>query len=524
MSANAFLIALALGLGQAPKDVTDADKQGFFKLVSNLPTMPAGHAAVFTEESVKKAAPFVHVLFSLSEKDMEKKEIFPLLILTWQLAGVDTARQYGAKNFERISHPQIKRQWAFGLFQQNAASPEIVAFLRQQLEREGVESEFGLGPQFQAFKERVILADEIAKQPKVELVKRHIKKNRFPNHGGWFSYTAANCIFAPGPLLIAARPLNNDGFGPNRGKQGELFTSDVVKSTTTRRLIPPIKPDREISRDFSWPILSVNPQGDLLCRWTILGNGDHGFAVLKKGADSFTVKHVKDLYIQYDARVVNDPDGNWYLIHWSSGHCLVFKMDDALNLTQLGKLTSAEFSSFGDCDGRFITKDVLHLAWGLRSVDFHVNTRKWLHHRERYRPERPGAQDVTAIQLKDYSLHHLWSMDGGKEHAKLTGVYCQAEANLEPLKVCANRHYRAVAIGNRIVVCYTPDDSPTKVFFRVIHHGTMGPISEMTVENKLDYSLWRESMQMHVEADRIWFVNTIEPDTVFELQIVDRKR
>jgi hypothetical protein len=530
MSTKILLVGLALGLGQASKDVTDADKQAFFKLLPNLPTQPAGHGPpVFTKEALKKAAPLAPVLFALTQKDLQKDETLMVTILTWQLAGVEEARQYGIKNFASIAHPSIKLWWSVGLFEAKAAPPEVVIFLRKALEAGAADKEewFGYGPHFQEFKERVIRADEIGKQPKVELVKKHIKKNRFPNHGGGFSYGTANCTFAPGPLLIAARPLNNDKLGPKTDQQGELFTCDVISGASGHRLIPQPKgfiPKYDFDHYFSSPVLSVNVRGDLLCRWTMEGNSHHGFALLKKGSESFVVKRHIGLALQYDSNVVADPEGNWYLIHWGSGYCLVLRLDDALNLTQLGKLTSAEFASFRGCDARFIAKDVLHLAWNLRSVDFHVTSRKWLHHRQLHRPEQPGAGELTAVQLGDDSLHHLWSMDGGKEHPKLTGVYCQAESNLEPLKVCASRHYRAIAVGNRIVVCYTLENALTKVFFRVIHHGTMGPVSEIAVENKLDYSLWRDSMQLNAEADRIWFVNTIEPEAVYELMIVDRKR
>jgi hypothetical protein len=245
MSANVLLISLVLGVGQPPKEVSDADKQAFFKLVAGLPGEPVGHAAIFTKEAVKKAAPFARVLFALTEKDLEKEESGAFMILTWQLAGVEQARDYGIKNFARIAHPRIKVWWADALFGQNAAPPEIVTFLRKALEREGEYLDHFHGPHFQARKERVILADEINKQPKVELVKKHVQKNRFPAHGGGFDYHSAYCIFAPGPLLIAARPLNNDRGGPDRGRQGELFTSDIVKGTTSQCLIPPIKPLRD---------------------------------------------------------------------------------------------------------------------------------------------------------------------------------------------------------------------------------------------------------------------------------------
>ena len=530
MSTKILLVGLAVGLAQAPKEPTDADKQAFFKLLVNLPTQPAGHGPpVFTKEALKKAAPSAPVLFTLTEKDLERKEIQGLQILAWQLAGNNEARQYGVKNFAGIAHPSIKLWWSVGLFEAKAAPPEVVVFLRRALEA-GVgatEAWFGYGPRFQEFKERVALADEIAKQPKIELVKKHFNKSRIPEHGGEDSYRTANFIFAPGPLVIAARPLNNDKDGRKRDQQGELFSFNLIKGESSRRLIPQPKgfqPKYDFLHYFDSPVVSINARGDLLCRWTLAGNGDHAFALLKKGANSFVVKRVTDLYIQYQSLVVSDPDGNWYLIHWKSGqYCAVYHIDEEVNLKQLGKLTSK------DCgwtyDARFIAKDVLHLFCDLRSVDFHVKSGKWLHHREIQRSELPDqVGTVTAVQLKDDSLHYFWTLDGGKEKAKLTGVYYQAETKLEPLKVCASRHYRAIAVGNRIAVCFTLEGALTKVFFRVIHHGTMGPVSEITVENKYDYSLWRDFMQLHAEADRIWFVNTMEPDAVYEFMIADGKR
>src|SRR6185503_19543639 len=120
-----------------------------------------------------------------------------------------------------------KVHFAHGLFQQKGPPPEIVTFLRKALEPEDSWIDFGYGPYFQAFKERVIRADELAKEPKVELVKKHVK-GKFPSYGGGLDYTAASCIFAPGPVLYAARPLNNDGQRRERGQQGELFTYDLL--------------------------------------------------------------------------------------------------------------------------------------------------------------------------------------------------------------------------------------------------------------------------------------------------------
>jgi hypothetical protein len=354
-----------------------------------------------------------------------------------------------------------------------------------------------------------------------------VERKRFPEHGGGHAYRTNNCVFGPGPLLYAARPLNNDRRGARKDQQGELFIYDLAKQTSRRHVIPQPKgfqPKYEFEHYFGSPVLSVNSRGDLLCRWTLAGNGDHAFALLKKGADTFVVKRVKDIPLESGSLVVPCSDGTWYLVHWASRqHCAVCHLDEQLNLRELGKLTSKDC---GDTyDACFLDKYVLHLVCNLRCVDFHVNTRKWLHHREVHRSELPDwTWDVTALQLGNDSLHHLWRLDGRQEKPRLTGVYYQPEANLEPLKVCPSLHYRAVAIGNRIVLCYTMENAPTRVFFRIIHHGTLGPISEITIENKLKSSLWKDSFQLYAEGDRIWFVNTMEPDAVCELKIVDRKR
>ena len=533
MSASFLIIALVLSVGQIPKEVGDADKQAFLKLVPGLEVQAAGHAAIFTEKSLTEAAPFARVLFALNEKDLAMKDLLPLLMLTWQLAGLDTAREYGIKNFDGIAHPQIKRWWAFGLFRHRAAPPEIVAFLRQELQRKGVEREFDLGPDFQAFKEAVILADDLAKQPKVELLKKHVVKNRFPAHGGVFDYHTSNCIFAPGPLLYAARPRNNDQAGGKPVQQGELLAFDLAKGTFSRRPIPQPEgfvPKHDFLHYFESPVLSVNTRGDLLCLWTLAGNTDHAMALLKKGAEAFVVKRVmrhdadgQVLALQYHSLVVSDPEGAWYLVVWQPAEdCTVFHIDEDLNFKQLGKFASKDCGRI--YNARFISNDVLHLFCELWCVDFLVKGRKWLHARALgsfQASARPT--NVTTVQLADDSLHYFWSLDAQQEKDKLTGVYYQAESTREPLKVCDGRHFRAIAIGNRIVLCYTLENAPKKVFFRVIHHGTLGPLSELTVENNLNYNLWTDSLQLHAEGDRIWFVNTMQLDTVYELKIAEKK-
>jgi hypothetical protein len=73
-------------------------------------------------------------------------------------------------------------------------------------------------------------------------------------------------------------------------------------------------------------------------------------------------------------------------------------------------------------------------------------------------------------------------------------------------------------------VCYSLKKAPDKVYFRVIRHGAPGPVTEITVAKGRDYYLWAEDMALYAEGDRIWFVNTLLPNALHELKLVDAKR
>src|SRR5262249_54436517 len=160
------------------------------------------------------------------------------------------------------------------------------------------------------------------------------------------------------------------------------------------------------------------------------------------------------------------------------------------------------------------------LFWGDRCVDFDVKKQTWLHNRAM----NEGADEPTVLQLKDESVHYLWRMDKSAEPTPATGVYYQAEADGKTVKVANARQYRAAAVGDRIVVCYTLDDQPDKALFRVINHGALGPVKEITVAKGRKHNLWSDYMLLHAETDRIWFVNTIASNTVYELKLADAKK
>jgi hypothetical protein len=382
------------------------------------------------------------------------------------------------------------------------------------------------GPGFQEFKELVLRTYERARQTRVELVKRRTI-DAFPRDDNMFYYTDQSCAVAPDQLLYACRPLK---------QQGELITYNLAKGSTSRLAIPQplgFQPKFGFLSCFEAPVLSINSSGDLFCRWAIGGNGDHGLALLKKGSNSFLVNRVA-LYLA-DCFVVAEPEGTWYLIQ-GAPHFTVYQVEGDLKLTRLGDFAGKGHHTIRILDARFISKDVLHLFWGdvlsagnhlrMRCVDFDVKKRKWSHNREVFRLDQfvSSANEPTVLQLEDDSLHYLWKIDEGAKQGEATGLYYQAEAEGKPEKISTGYEYRAVGFGNLIVLCFTLPASPEKVFFRVINHGALGPVSEITAAKGSENNLETRDMLLSAASDRIRFMSTLTTNTVYELKLQDAKQ
>lgn len=521
MSAIILLVALAPAQVEADKPVTAAEKKEFLELLAKLPAK----GEFFTEKAIAKAAPHTRVLLALTEKDLGDADLYPLLALSSGLLEQKEPRQYGLTHFNDIAHPTLKLLWASALFRDKNPSPQIVAFLRKTLDAKESSEELArmAGPEFEDLKERVIVAYERSRLTRVELVEERAI-NAFPEYesGGAFDYTNKSMVFAPGPFLYAVRPHK---------QQGELIAYDLEKGTTKRLAIPQPKgfeAKRSFSSYFENPVLSVGSKGDLFCRWTLEGNGDHGLALLKKGGDSSVVKRV-ELNLA-DCLAASDRDGTWYLLQGES-RIGVYRVDRDLNLKRLGP-DRRPVGLDGSC---FITNGLLHLCWEsvegerdyirLRCVDFDVLRQKWLHDQEIYRLNKSvvSTSGSTVLQLADESLHYLWGIDGGKKNGSVTGLYYRAESDSKTVKVSDGYDYRAIPVVNRIVVCFTLKQSPNKVYFRVINHGVLGSVNEITIA-KNQFNLGSEYMLLYSESGRIWFVNTLERKKLYELKLADAKK
>ena len=475
MTATILLVALAIGGAQPEKAVTDAEKKAFLELITRLPT--AGE--FFTEEGVTTAVPYTRGLLALTEKDLGKGDLYAFLALSRGLVDRQESRQYGISHFGKIAHPTIKLAWACMLIGEGPDPPEIIAFLRKALDSKADAQTLAAmtGPGFEEFKERVIRSDERARQVKVVLVKRHTI-DAIPGGGPMFHDTRENCTLGPDQRLYACRPLK---------QHGELIAYDLARGSMNRLAIPQpggFKATFDFKSDFEDPALAVNSRGDLLCRWTLEGNGDHALALLRKGSTSFVVNRV-DLPLA-DGFVVAEPEGAWYLVQ-GPPRFTVYRIEGDLKLTRLGEFAGKGHHTIRIMDARFLSKDVLHLFWAdvlptgnhlrMRCIDFDVKERRWSHNRELFRLDRfvSSADGPTVLQLEDASLHYLWKIDEGQNRGEATGLYYQAEAEGRTEKISGGRQFGAIAVGNLIVVCYTLAESPEGVFFRVINQGARGP-------------------------------------------------
>jgi len=151
----AFLAILMIPIPvQATNPISKAQKQAFIQLLKTLPTK----GEFYTDEAAKKAGPQMSVLFALSEKDIQKYDLYPFLALSRTLCDDTKYRDFGVRNFAKIQHPKLKLFWAAILFDAGAASPEVEIFLRDALTSEEQTKQLleMMGPQFDELRKRLL--------------------------------------------------------------------------------------------------------------------------------------------------------------------------------------------------------------------------------------------------------------------------------------------------------------------------------------------------------------------------------
>jgi hypothetical protein len=435
------------------------------------------------------------------------------------------AREVGLKSFDQIAHPTLKLSWAAMLIRQPDPPRVVVAFLKKALDssEDGKTLAMMMGPGFPAFKKSVNEAYDKGVSTAVEFVKCHRIKP-LPEFSSGFGYQYTNVVLSSNGSFDAVRPRENGG---------ELITHDLQSGMRKVRGVPqPPGVKAGFDRVPDNTLLARNARGDLLCRWMIGGNGDHGLGLLKAGADEFVIKRIKRSL--YHMVIVDDQEGGWLLVV-GGPQFTVFRVEADLNLTPLGSFEGEGHHSTNVLDACMIGPNVLHCFWGdvvegnhlrMRCVDFDVQRKTWLHDRVIQRIDEfvSSANRPRVVQLANKSLHYVWRVDTGQEKTKSAGTYYHSEAHGKTIKVSDGYQFGAVACGNRLVICSSDEAAPNKVFFRVIQNGTIHPPTEITIAKDRKHDLWLEDMAIAAGADRIWFMNTLATDLVYELRLSDGKQ
>src|SRR5919202_540538 len=87
--------------GQA---VSDSQKREFIELLKTLPF----RGEFYTEEAARRAAPYLPVLFSLTEKDVEKYDLYSFVAISVGISRDKERRAYAVAHFAEIRHPKLK--------------------------------------------------------------------------------------------------------------------------------------------------------------------------------------------------------------------------------------------------------------------------------------------------------------------------------------------------------------------------------------------------------------------------------
>jgi hypothetical protein len=343
----------------------------------------------------------------------------------------------------------------------------------------------------------------------VQLVKASNVKD-LPNYDDGFGqdYYDRSCKFSPGPTFQCAHPLKLGG---------ELCTWIQGTGKVRCESIPQpkgFKPQYDFDSYFGNPALWVNAMGDQLILWDLGGNGDHGLALRKRDADSFTRTRVR-LYLA-NIRAICSPDGKWYLLVAESragaSGLAVYALDDELRPTLIVRYQGANHENIKVADAAFVTKNRLrivrreHLAelgfqrrsgWlRLRTMDLDIDKKQWIEGEEICRLDRFVSLASAAVHImNDGSTHYLWHVDEGQTHTSASGLFYAAMDGGKTIKLADSYEaFKSVVVGDQIVVCYSLEYDTDKVYFRVIRNGFPGPATALKLSRTPSHSLWGDRL------------------------------
>jgi tricorn protease-like protein len=232
------MVLLAITPSLIAQNAAEAQKKAFIDLLKTLPTKGES----YTDEAVQKAGPYLPVLLSLTEKDLEGYDLYAFAAISAGLAKDKQHRAYAVAHFAEIRHSELKLFWAGILFEADDVSPEIVHYLRDAM-NESARAELlaeMVGPEFKFFKRKVLshpFATEGGKNaPQVE---------EDEGHADWVVAVA----FSPdGKTLLSG------------SHDGTLIQWDVA----TGKQVRSIEGHREHGRPFEVVSVAFSPDGKVL--------------------------------------------------------------------------------------------------------------------------------------------------------------------------------------------------------------------------------------------------------------------
>ena len=222
----------------AGQEVSDSQKREFIELLKTLPFK----GEFYTQEAARRAGPYLPILFSLTEKDVEKYDLYSFVAISVGISQDKERRGYAVTHFAEIRHPKLKLFWAALLFNLKEVSPEIVRYLRDALNSSAQAQELRemVGPDFKFFKR------DVRNHPFAQDGRQGGNPtSEEEGHADWVSSVA----FSPdGRTLLSG------------SHDGTLILWDVV----TGRQLRSIEGHRKNDRPFAVTSVAFSPDGKML--------------------------------------------------------------------------------------------------------------------------------------------------------------------------------------------------------------------------------------------------------------------
>lgn len=381
-----------------------------------------------------------------------------------------------------------------------------------------------------------VLADK-DKTWKVEVM-NNVKVNRFPDYSLAENdcYPACACSFSGNDKLQCAVPMRTRGaVCEGNPKDHKVLLIEIPQPKD-------FKPDPPVpgfsANYFNDQALWVNSSGDRFVRWEIKGNGDHGLALIKNNTNAVTVSRT-NIALANSAALCSST-GVWYLLVWDASSRIGFKLDvyemnDKMELSRIAQYNGPGHHEIETLSAIFISQDVMHFIradvnprdnWPrLLTFDLNVKDKKWSKEKEIFKHnDFVGSIRPEVLFLND-QYYYFWEIDEGMNKTELSGVHYRYTPTGKTVKVAAGTHgFKTLPVDGKIVFCYSMEEDPKNIYFRVIYKGSVGPPVAIKLDSPRKHSLWGHSFVLGNSSDAkltFWFVNTFDMNTFHKMKIIE---